>query len=288
MKARSQMATSRIAVLALPLLLAACSSAPDSYAPLARVEDEFAQAQSNNVPALAPVQYRDAERALANARSRVGEAEEPELRHLTYMADAQLDIARAEAARVQAETERRQLADQRERILLEARERQIGIARTEADRARQEAMAAAVAAEEQRMRAQQLESQLAEFQTRQTAQGTVLTLSNLLFDTDSASLHPGDRRRLEPLADYLRQQSDRAILIEGHTDSTGADEYNLTLSRSRAGAVRDFLVQQGIEASRIEVRGLGEDYPVASNDTNEGRQQNRRIEVTIRNPQQRG
>ncbi|HYC03423.1 MAG TPA: OmpA family protein [Azospirillaceae bacterium] len=279
------MKAARFLLLGLPLLAAACASAPDSYPPLARLQDEFEQARANQVASLAPVPYRDAERSLEAAQNALGKAEERELDHLTYVAGTRLAIARAEAERNRAEEERRLMAEQRERILLQARERQIGQARTEADRARQEAMAAAIAAEEQRMRAQAAESQLAQFQARQTAQGTVLTLSNLLFDHNSASLHPGDQRRLQPLADYLRQNADRGILIEGHTDSTGADEYNLTLSRSRAAAVRDYLVNAGVDPGRVEVRGLGEDYPVADNNSDTGRQQNRRIEVTIRNPQ---
>jgi outer membrane protein OmpA-like peptidoglycan-associated protein len=278
------MKAARFLLLGLPLLTAACASAPDSYPPLARLQDEFEQARANQVASLAPVPYRDAERSLEAAQNALGKAEERELDHLTYVAGTRLAIARAEAERNRAEEERRLMAEQRERILIQARERQIGQARTEADRARQEAMAAAIAAEEQRMRAQAAESQLAQFQARQTAQGTVLTLSNLLFDHNSASLHPGDQRRLQPLADYLRQNADRGILIEGHTDSTGADEYNLTLSRSRAAAVRDYLVNAGVDPGRVEVRGLGEDYPVADNNNDTGRQQNRRIEVTIRNP----
>ncbi|MFC7334056.1 OmpA family protein [Rhodocista pekingensis] len=252
------------------VLLAACASAPESYPPLARVQQELADARTANVAAQAPVAFQEAERSVERAQSRLGSAEEEELEHLTYLAEVRLQTARAEAEAARFRQERQDLVAQRESILRSAREDQLALAQN--------------VAEEDRQRIQQLESQLQQYQARETEAGTVLTLSNINFDLDSATLSPGDRQRLRPLAEYLRSQPDRAVLIEGHTDSQGAAEYNERLSQRRAEAVRDFLVEQGIQAARITTRGLGEEVPVASNETQAGRLQNRRIEVTVENP----
>lgn len=252
------------------LLLAACGSAPETYPPLASLEDRFAQARQDQVPARAPTAFQDAERSLERARQGLGEAEEPEIAHLTRLASTRLDVALAEARAAALREERQQLVAQRERILLGAREEQLALARR--------------IAEEDQGRIQQLEQQLSEFEQRRTEEGTVLTLREINFDLDSANLPPGDQQRLQPLADFLRQNTDRRIVIEGHTDASGPEDYNLALSRDRAEAVRNYLVAQGIDAGRIRTRGMGEQFPVANNDTQAGRLQNRRIEVTIEDP----
>ncbi len=252
------------------LLLAACGSAPESFAPLASLEDRFVQARQDQVPARAPVAFQDAERTLERAQQRLGDAEEPEIAHLTRLAETRLDTAVAEARAARLREERQQLVAQRERILLGAREDQLALARR--------------VAEEDRDRIQQLEQQLSEYEQRRTEEGTVLTLREINFDLDSANLAPGDQQRLQPLADFLRENPDRAIVIEGHTDASGPDDYNLALSRDRADAVRNFLVSRGVDAGRITTRGMGEQFPVANNETPAGRLQNRRIEVTIEDP----
>ncbi len=109
----------------------------------------------------------------------------------------------------------------------------------------------------------------------------VVTLSDVLFDTGSATLRPGGQRVVARLAEFLREYPERTLAIEGFTDSVGNDSYNQVLSERRAAAVRLALMDAGIAASRINMRGYGEQYPVASNDTPEGRQRNRRVEVVI-------
>ena len=280
--------TLALTLTALPLALAACSSNPKTYPPLAQTRAEFQAARTSEVPALAPQQFHDAEVALSRAEAAEGEVPLNDMQHLNYMARSQLDIARNEAARAGADRDRKRLAAERDRQAAQ-QEAMLTVERERAaDRARQaneEAASAAVAAEQERMRRQQAEAELAQFKARQTEAGTVLTLEDVLFDSGSAHLHPGAQRRLAPLVAFLKEHADRAIVIEGHTDSQGAESYNRTLSEQRADAVRAQLVSDGIDPGRIQTRGLGEEYPVASNSTAAGRQQNRRIELTIRNPQ---
>jgi outer membrane protein OmpA-like peptidoglycan-associated protein len=105
--------------------------------------------------------------------------------------------------------------------------------------------------------------------------------SGLLFDHDSYQLKPQTEQNLSELAETLKKYDDTNILIEGHTDNTGAEDYNQRLSDWRAEAVSKFISEKGVKNSRITMQGYGESQPIASNDTAEGRQQNRRVEVAI-------
>ena len=115
-----------------------------------------------------------------------------------------------------------------------------------------------------------------------------MTLGDILFDFDEAELTPGGELQVARLADALRQMPERNVLIEGHTDSSGSDSYNLELSQRRANAVEELLIIQGVDPTRILTRGYGEQYPVVANDSAAGRQQNRRVEVVILEPGQAG
>ena len=106
--------------------------------------------------------------------------------------------------------------------------------------------------------------------------------NDILFDVDSAGLRPESRATLRDLATNFRQYPDNIIEVAGHTDSTGTDDHNLRLSQNRAGSVRDYLVDEGVSSSKITARGYGETQPKSSNNTPEGRQLNRRVEIHIR------
>ena len=103
----------------------------------------------------------------------------------------------------------------------------------------------------------------------------------MLFDTARADLKPGADKTIDHIAEFLVKNDQRSIVINGHTDSRGSDEYNERLSESRAGSVREALIRRGVAADRVTARGLGEAFPVATNDTAAGRQQNRRVEIVI-------
>jgi outer membrane protein OmpA-like peptidoglycan-associated protein len=105
--------------------------------------------------------------------------------------------------------------------------------------------------------------------------------SAILFDTDSYSLKPSSKDELQQMADVLIKYPDTNLIVVGHTDNTGSDTYNQRLSEQRAYAVKDYLVTYGVGGPRLQARGLGEAAPIAANDTPDGRQQNRRVEVHI-------
>ncbi len=128
----------------------------------------------------------------------------------------------------------------------------------------------------------QLRSLVAEITNlQQTQRGLVISLSGILFDVGKSTLKAGSRASLERIAAVLTQYPQHQILVEGHTDATGGDDYNLALSHDRANSVRDALVAGGVDASKISAEGYGESRPIASDDTPAGRQQNRRVEIVI-------
>ena len=151
----------------------------------------------------------------------------------------------------------------------------------QAEQARMEADKQLAAAETARARAAKLQKELTDLQAKQTDRGMVLTLGDVLFDTGRAELKSGAFSTMDRLATFLRENPERMVAIEGHTDSVGGDAYNLALSDKRADSVRTALVSRGIAGTRVTSKGMGESTPVANNATAEGRQRNRRVEIII-------
>jgi len=118
-------------------------------------------------------------------------------------------------------------------------------------------------------------------QTRDSARGLIVSMSDVLFDTGKFSLKPGAREKLAKVAGILLAYPGLNIEVGGYTDNVGGDAMNQTLSENRAGSVRDYLVQQGVATSSVSSRGFGNRLPVASNDNSAGRQQNRRVELLV-------
>jgi outer membrane protein OmpA-like peptidoglycan-associated protein len=125
---------------------------------------------------------------------------------------------------------------------------------------------------------QQLNSIL---QTRESARGLIVSMSDVLFDSGKYSLKPGAREKLSKVAGILLAYPGLNIEVGGYTDNVGGDAMNQTLSENRAGSVRDYLVQQGVSSNSVSSRGFGSTLPVSSNDNSAGRQQNRRVELLV-------
>ncbi|MEM8524138.1 MAG: OmpA family protein [Bacteroidota bacterium] len=130
--------------------------------------------------------------------------------------------------------------------------------------------------------ADELERELEDADVERVGEGILITFdSGLLFDFDSYALRGETKQNLRNLASTLSEYGETNILIEGHTDSKGADTYNMKLSKQRSDAVADYLKIQGVGGNRLVIKGYGEEQPVATNDTDLGRQENRRVEVAI-------
>jgi outer membrane protein OmpA-like peptidoglycan-associated protein len=207
-----------------------------------------------------------------------------------------------EAERARLEAERARLISQataedaeRARSLAEqSRLREVESAKTaeqareEAEQARALAESSARAADLSRKeaelaseQAQSLRRQLENLQLRQTESGVVVTLGDVLFEVGQAELKEEAQSSLVEVVDLLQSEPEKKIRIEGHTDSVGSASANIELSRQRADSVLAMLVALGVDGSRVTTAGMGEDFPIASNDTEEGRQRNRRVDVIL-------
>ena len=224
------------------------------------------------------------------AKAKADAEEEAKKRQEAELARQQAEQAKADAERMKAEAEKaaaaaakaQQEAEQARQAALaeqQAALQQKQAAEAEADKARQ--AAAKAEADKAQMRAQLLAQLNSILQTNDSARGLIVNMSDVLFDTGSYTLKPGAREKLAKISGILLAHPGLTLQIEGHTDSVGSDEFNQTLSEQRAGSVRDFLAEQGVGASSMTARGLGKSQPVASNDTPEGRQRNRRVEIVV-------
>jgi OOP family OmpA-OmpF porin len=271
-----------LAGVSMLALVAGCAGARP--ASLDRARSSLMQAQQDPIVVrYAPGQLSDARATMTQAeRAWDSDRDRDETSHLSYLTEQKAGIAVAVAQQKAAEDEAQRLRTQRENIRVEARTREVEQARVQAEVATDRAQAATDRAVAATARAQALEQELTALKAKDTERGLVMTLQEgVLFEYNKAELKPGAMRSLEPLMTFLREYPDRRLIIEGHTDSTGSDSYNLELSQRRAEAVRNFLAVNGINADRIVARGYGESYPVTTNATEAGRQQNRRVEVVI-------
>jgi outer membrane protein OmpA-like peptidoglycan-associated protein len=275
--------------------LAACASAPQSNARLDQARAAYeAAARDAQVARSAPVELQQAQQALQQAQSalRAG-ADVSEVEHYAYLAQRRTEVAQQAGLIAKADQAVAQSQVERDKIVIASRTRDADTALMAAEKARNEADAARKLAEERlaaatlarkqteeaSKRAGSLEAQLAAMKAKATDRGMVLTLGDVLFDTGRAKLKPGAMRTVDQVATFLSKNPARRVLIEGHTDSQGSESFNRDLSQRRADAVRDALGDRRISADRVETHGLGEGYPVASNTTASGRQQNRRVEL---------
>jgi outer membrane protein OmpA-like peptidoglycan-associated protein len=266
----------------------------------------MAYVQAANDPQIveyAPFALRDAQDALNETQHWVNaDADQSAIVHHAYLTKQHIAIARELAQQGAAEEEIRQAEAERQQILLEAQTQEarrawdlaeqraqeakqaqaLAQARArEAEMARQQAARAQQRAQEMAAKAQQLTEQVRDLKAQETERGLVVTLGDLLFDPGEAQLKPAGTQAVDKLAEFLKQYPERNILIEGYTDSTGDAAFNQQLSERRANAVRDALLADAISPDRVRTIGYGEQFPVASNATSDGQQQNRRVEVII-------
>jgi outer membrane protein OmpA-like peptidoglycan-associated protein len=243
-----------------------------------RAQAEAAKAQAE----AARLQADAASRAEIERRARA-EAEERAAKERAELARLEAIGARAEADRARAEAnksnEEARLAKER----ADSQAQEARMAKERADREAQDARLAAQRAEQEKaeLRANLLRQFNLILETRDSARGLIVNMSDVLFDTAQHTLKPGAREKLSKVSGILLAHPGLNLDIEGHTDSVGTDDYNQSLSERRAEAVKSYLAQQGIPSSMIKARGLGESQPVATNDTGAGRQRNRRVELIV-------
>lgn len=242
-------------------------------------EEARAEAAAREAQARADAEAEARRRAEAEATAQQAE-----------QARAQAEQAKAEAERMKqealaekeaAEKAKAEALAQQQALAAEAEKAKADAAQSESLRQQAEILRQQAEKDKAELRArllQQLNSILA---TRDSARGLIANMSDVLFRSGSFELLPAARERLAKVSGIILAYPSLHLAVEGHTDSVGSDEYNQNLSEQRAQAVRDYFVQQGIGAGSIEAKGFGKTEPIASNDTPEGRAQNRRVELVL-------
>jgi len=296
-------------VVGLLIVAGGCASSAQQRA--ARSQLERAQVAYQQAEADPNVQMY-AQGRLADAQKTLREAEQAkhsdERLHLSYLAEKKALLASVTGATGKTEQNMEQLRRETSDVLLQKRDRELKAARTESDtkareaeqwrrlaearakddeakaratRPTDDAEAKALAAEQAKAAA--LANELASLKAQHTDRGLVLTVGDVLFAPGRAEVGPGAQRSIDKLAEFLRTYSKRNVLIEGHTDNLGNEDFNVKLSQQRADAVRDLLIARGVSPQRIRTKGYGPKFPVVDNDSAAGRQQNRRVEVLVLN-----
>ena len=242
------------ALLALSVGLAACSHQPNVN--LENAQTNFSALQANpQATKVAALETKDASEWLDKAqKAYMDKEDDSKVDQLAYLTNQRVEVAKQTIALRTAENQLNNSAAARSQALLDARDAQI--------------------------------KQLQGMNAKQTERGTLVTFGDVLFDFDKASLKPNSRDSNTTLSNYLIKNPDRKVIVEGYTDSKGSASYNQNLSERRANAVKAALVRAGVDPTRIVAQGYGKEYPVADNNSNSGRAQNRRVEVTISNDNQ--
>jgi outer membrane protein OmpA-like peptidoglycan-associated protein len=251
-----------------------------AQADTARAQSETARAQSDTARA-----QSDATRVQADAQAQTDSATRQKELAQSDTARAQSDTAaaRSDTAKAQADMAANQAASDASQAVATA---QLAAARSDADQSRQAAQLAKqnetqAVSDKAAMRAQLSEQLNKVLQTRDSARGLIVSMSDVLFDTGQFSLKPGAREKLAKVAGILIAYPTLDIEVGGYTDNVGGDEMNQKLSENRAAAVRNYLVEQGVATASVSVKGFGNASPVASNDNSAGRQENRRVELVV-------
>ena len=250
------------------------------------------QARSQGQADDAMRQKREAEADTLRAQAATSQAETDMNNARAAKAQAESDAATAQAARAQADADAARARN-------DASDAQAATAKANADAAANQALsatalsAAQADADRSRAAAQQadadkvaMRTKLSEqlnsiLQTRETARGLIVSMSDVLFDTGRYTLKPGAREKLSKVAGILLAYPGLNIEVGGYTDNVGSDSMNQTLSENRASSVRDYLVQQGVASGAVSSKGFGNTSPVSTNDNSAGRQQNRRVELLV-------
>lgn len=287
----------RYFIVPLLIVMIGCGGPPANNPLLNDAREKYEAAHNDaSIVRLAPVELKEAEEALEmSTKLWEAKADKTEVDHYAYIAERKTVIARETALLKAAqqeisrgETERQQVmldvrraeaqrSEQRATNALEDAQRE----RAAATEARAGAETARLSAEESRLRAEELAKKVSELEARPTDRGLVLTLGDVLFDFGQATLKPGGMQTVNQLGDFLNEYPARHILIEGFTDNIGSEAFNEALSTRRAENVKNALTNKGVRSDRIRIKGYGIQYPVANNATEEGRRQNRRVEVVI-------
>jgi outer membrane protein OmpA-like peptidoglycan-associated protein len=260
-----------------------------------RAKKAYAEAKANpNVESYAPMELQEAGKAVQEAEKaketedilQMGYIAERKTQFAVTIADgkvAERNIDKLNVEKAEMNARKQTLEAERARMAAAAETEKAAKAKVQAEQAKSAAEMEAAKAAKAKAESDQLMKELASLKAQQTERGIVLTIGDVLFATGKADLSATADKSVAKLAEFLKKNPNRNVLIEGHTDSVGKDDSNLALSQKRADSVKAKLVGEGIEAGRTTTVGYGKKFPLANNDTKAGKAQNRRVEVVILN-----
>lgn len=278
---------SHVAVALATLALAACATAMPPKE-LVDARAAYSEAERSDAARFDPAALHQAKTKLDEAEASFAEdADSPQTRDAAYIAMRRSERAKVEAETVSLEmrkTEALRAANQAQAKSVEQTQAQLASTRAELGTA-QDARAEAEERAKQAMMNLKLSQAAA---VAEEPRGTVITIGGaFLFRSEETALMPAAGAKLDKIVEAIKEQPNRKILIEGHTDSRGADAYNLNLSKQRAESVASYLTSHGVPSDKVSATGVGSGRPVASNDTTEGRASNRRVEITLQRTEPR-
>jgi outer membrane protein OmpA-like peptidoglycan-associated protein len=306
------------AAIAAAAFVSGCNTLPADNAALEEARSNYNGARNNpRTVSSAPAEMKAAELALQAANDAWTRRENVmEVNHLAYLAKQRVAIAQETGRQKAADADAANASVTRDKMRLEARtneadnalrsaelsqqraaasqkqaelsqqnaansQRQSEAATRAAMSAQQQSVASQQQASDAELRSRQLEAQLKDLNAKKTDRGLVITLGDVLFDTNKSALKSGSQRSVDRLVAFLKQYPQRKALIEGFTDNVGSNSSNQALSGRRAEAVRMALLGAGVASERVAAQGYGESFPVADNDSSGGRQANRRVEIIV-------
>jgi outer membrane protein OmpA-like peptidoglycan-associated protein len=305
-----------LAVLCAALFAGCATTGTSESIESARAEVNAA-ATNPDVVSKAPLELKTASEALAQAERAQREHEDRvEVDHYAYLASTRARTAQDFASARRATDDLTQVQGEVDRLRLASRTREADLARAQAAqssqaanvaradaasanrdaayaaqqteaarqmalRERDKALVASSEAASANDRLRVLQLKMTEIEARETERGLLVTLGDVLFQTGHAEMQPAAAPRMDKLAAFLRQFPEKKLLIEGYTDTVGPGHMNMELSQRRAESVKAALVARGVDSSRMSLGAYGESYPVATNQTADGRQLNRRVEVVV-------
>ena len=271
--------------LLLNFFLLSCATLPDLKLILLETNDLYAHAKANHADQLAPDEFQKATLALSQAEEcfkHCNPQDREKLAHKINIARTQMELALVATEITQNQQKLAQL--KREKTTAISQRKQAALQMRAYEEKYHLSRERQLELREQELRSL-LQDTFAELaKIKRTSRGLTISFSSVLFAFDKADLKSGAKRNLRKLSAALNQYPDQMILIEGHTDNVGPETYNLGLSDRRALSVKAFFQQEGISSSELVTRGYGEEFPIASNQTAEGRQQNRRVDIVILDP----